>query len=155
AAAAAPRPEDQGAALAPSPLTGRSPASASDASELVRIVRRFGRVRLLVVGDLMLDRFVWGRVERISPEAPVPVVAVTHENDHLGGAANVAANVRALGGHASVVGVVGRDEAGRKIVDELRRIGAGTTGIVATSRVPTTRKTRIVAHQQQVVRLDR
>ena len=124
-------------------------------ARLARIVRRFPRVRLLVVGDVMLDQFIWGRVSRISPEAPVPVVHVTEESFHLGGAANVAANVRALGGHAQVVGVVGRDAAGRRVIDELRRLGVGVSGILQSRSHPTIRKIRIVAHQQQVVRLDR
>ena len=122
--------------------------------DLARIIRRFSRVRLLVVGDLMLDHFVTGKVDRISPEAPVPVVTVSRESFHLGGAANVAANVRALGGRVTIVGVIGRDETGRHILDELRHIGVGVGGVLATSSLPTTRKTRIVAHQQQVVRLD-
>ena len=122
--------------------------------DLARIIRRFSRVRLLVVGDLMLDHFVMGKVDRISPEAPVPVVTVARESFHLGGAANVAANVRALGGRVTIVGVIGRDETGRHILDELRHIGVGVGGMIATSSIPTTRKTRIVAHQQQVVRLD-
>jgi D-glycero-beta-D-manno-heptose-7-phosphate kinase len=122
--------------------------------DLARIIRRFSRVRLLVVGDLMLDHFVTGKVDRISPEAPVPVVTVSGESFHLGGAANVAANVRALGGRVTVVGVIGRDETGRHILDELRHVGVGVGGVLATSSLPTTRKTRIVAHQQQVARLD-
>jgi len=122
---------------------------------LERIVRGFRRVRLLVVGDLMLDRFVAGRVERISPEAPVPIVAVEREENHLGGAANVVANVRALGGRTSVVGVVGRDADGRWILDQLRALGANVGGVVTAASLPTTRKMRIVAHHQQVVRLDR
>ncbi|MGH7803646.1 MAG: bifunctional heptose 7-phosphate kinase/heptose 1-phosphate adenyltransferase, partial [Candidatus Binatia bacterium] len=127
----------------------------SKIQELARIVRRFRRVRLLVVGDLMLDQFVWGKVDRFSPVAPVPVVTVSKESFHLGGAANVAANVRELGGRATVVGVVGRDPAGRQILEELRRIGVGVGGAITSGEIPTTRKTRIVAHQQQLVRLDR
>ncbi|HUI27900.1 MAG TPA: D-glycero-beta-D-manno-heptose-7-phosphate kinase [Candidatus Kryptonia bacterium] len=119
------------------------------------VLRRFGRVRVLVVGDLILDQFIWGRVERISPEAPVPVVQVTDESFRLGGAANVVNNVRALGGQAAACGVVGIDAAGRRLVRLLREIGAGVAGVCASRRVDTTRKTRIVAHQQQVVRLDR
>ncbi|MGH7860246.1 MAG: D-glycero-beta-D-manno-heptose-7-phosphate kinase [Candidatus Binatia bacterium] len=118
-------------------------------------MRRFPRVRLLVVGDLMLDQFIWGRVSRISPEAPVPVVQVTRESFHLGGAANVAANIRALGGRAKVVGIVGRDDFGSRVVRELREIGVGVSGVVRSRAYPTIRKIRILAHQQQVVRLDR
>lgn len=133
--------------------TGRAARSA-EARRLIAVVRRFPGVRLLVVGDLMLDQFIWGRVTRISPEAPVPVVEVRGESFHLGGAANVAANIRALGGRAAIVGVVGADAHGRRIVGELRAIGVEISGLVRGS-VPTIRKTRILAHQQQVVRLDR
>ncbi|MGH7789601.1 MAG: D-glycero-beta-D-manno-heptose-7-phosphate kinase [Candidatus Binatia bacterium] len=119
------------------------------------VVTRFPRVRVLVAGDLMLDHFIWGRVERISPEAPVPVVQVTAESRRLGGAANVAHNLRALGGEVTVCGVVGGDAAGRDLLDELRRIGADVRGVVQSRGAATTRKTRIIAHQQQVVRLDR
>ncbi|MEA2624240.1 MAG: D-glycero-beta-D-manno-heptose-7-phosphate kinase [Candidatus Binatota bacterium] len=130
-------------------------AGAPSRARLLRLVRRFGSVRLLVVGDLMLDQFIWGRVSRISPEAPVPVVHVSEESFRLGGAANVVANVRALGGRAAVAGIVGRDAYGRRVVGELRRLGAGTAGVITARDLETTRKTRILAHQQQVVRLDR
>jgi D-beta-D-heptose 7-phosphate kinase/D-beta-D-heptose 1-phosphate adenosyltransferase len=118
------------------------------------VVERFPTVRLLVVGDVMLDQFIRGRVSRISPEAPVPVVQVTGETFHLGGAANVAANVRALGGRASIVGVVGADGHGRRVARELAAIGVSAAGLVRVGGVETIRKTRILAHQQQVVRLD-
>ncbi len=119
------------------------------------LIGRFAAARLLVVGDLMLDEFIWGRVDRISPEAPVPVVQVTHESFHLGGAANVVHNIHALGGHATACGVVGRDRAGRLVLDELKRMGAGTQGVAAARGLVTVRKTRIIAHNQQVVRFDR
>jgi len=122
---------------------------------VARVLSRFAKVRVLVVGDLMLDQFIWGRVDRISPEAPVPVVHVTGESSRLGGAANVVSNIRALGGQAMVCGVVGSDVAGRRLRDELRSVGADTQGIFASRQGATTRKTRIIAHQQQVVRLDR
>jgi D-beta-D-heptose 7-phosphate kinase/D-beta-D-heptose 1-phosphate adenosyltransferase len=127
----------------------------SQGRRLAAIVRRFPRTRLLVVGDLMLDQFIWGRVSRVSPEAPVPVVEVTGESAHLGGAANVAANVRALGGEASIVGVVGGDAHGRRLTRELGSIGVGVGGVVRSARFATIRKIRILAHRQQVVRLDR
>jgi D-beta-D-heptose 7-phosphate kinase/D-beta-D-heptose 1-phosphate adenosyltransferase len=122
---------------------------------LESVVRRFARTRLLVIGDLMLDQFIYGRVSRISPEAPVPIVQVTGESAHLGGAANVAANVRALGGQASLVGIVGTDAHGRRLMRELGAIGVGVGGVVRAARYATIRKIRILAHQQQVVRLDR
>ncbi len=122
---------------------------------LGQLLRRFPAVRVLVIGDLMLDQFIWGRVERISPEAPVPVVHVTRESFHLGGAANVVHNIRALGGQVTACGVLGQDPAGRRVLGELKRIGAATTGVTASRRTVTVRKTRIIAHSQQVVRFDR
>ena len=122
---------------------------------LGELVRRFGRVRALVVGDLMLDRFVWGRVQRISPEAPVPVVHVTREEVRAGGAGNVVSNIAALGGRAAACGIVGRDEAGARLLAALEGLGAGTDGVVVARGGTTVEKTRIIAHQQQVVRLDR
>jgi D-beta-D-heptose 7-phosphate kinase/D-beta-D-heptose 1-phosphate adenosyltransferase len=129
--------------------------TASDLRRLDGIIRRFARARVLVVGDLMLDQFIWGRVDRISPEAPVPVVQVTDESVHLGGAANVVANIRALGGRAAACGLIGADQAGKRIVAELKAIAAGSAGVITAKGVSTIRKTRIVAHNQQVVRVDR
>jgi D-beta-D-heptose 7-phosphate kinase/D-beta-D-heptose 1-phosphate adenosyltransferase len=126
-----------------------------DVGRLEALVRRFGGVRILVAGDLMLDRFVWGRVERISPEAPVPVVHVTREDARPGGAGNVASNVRALGGRVAVSGIVGDDVAGKTLRRMLEQLGATTTGLVVDRHRPTIEKTRIIAHHQQVVRLDR
>jgi D-beta-D-heptose 7-phosphate kinase/D-beta-D-heptose 1-phosphate adenosyltransferase len=124
-------------------------------ARLDALVRRFARVRVLVVGDLMLDRFVWGRVDRISPEAPVPVVHFTREDARPGGAGNVVSNVRALGGQTAVAGIVGDDAAGRLLARMLAELGAATAGLVVDRHRPTSEKTRIIAHQQQVVRLDR
>ena len=122
---------------------------------LAALVRRMRGVRVLIVGDLMLDQFVWGRVDRISPEAPVPVVHVTKEDARPGGAGNVVSNVAALGGRAAVGGVIGRDAAGARLRQELGRLGADTAGVVTTGEAATICKTRIIAQQQQVVRLDR
>jgi rfaE bifunctional protein kinase chain/domain len=122
---------------------------------LARLVGRFREVRVLVVGDLMLDRFVWGRVERISPEAPVPVVHVTREDARPGGAGNVVSNLRALGGRAAVCGIVGADAAGKRLLGMLRALGAVTDAVVVDRERCTIEKTRIIAHHQQVVRLDR
>jgi D-beta-D-heptose 7-phosphate kinase/D-beta-D-heptose 1-phosphate adenosyltransferase len=122
---------------------------------LAELVRRFRSVRALVVGDLMLDTFVRGRVHRISPEAPVPVVQWTGEDEHLGGAGNVVCNIAALGGRAEACGLVGDDTAGRRLVELLARLRAGTGGVVRVRGRETTQKIRIVAHKQQVVRLDR
>jgi rfaE bifunctional protein kinase chain/domain len=119
------------------------------------LLRSFPGCRVLVVGDIMLDEFVWGRVARISPEAPVPVVEVMGQSFHLGGAGNVAANVRALGGEAVVAGVIGRDVAGDRVRESLARAGVEDALALAEDDRPTTLKTRIIAHHQQVVRADR
>jgi D-beta-D-heptose 7-phosphate kinase/D-beta-D-heptose 1-phosphate adenosyltransferase len=111
--------------------------------------------RVLVVGDLMLDEFIWGNVARISPEAPVPVVQVTRHGFHLGGAGNVAASVRSLGGSAVLAGVIGEDAAGEHVRIALARAGVASLLRVASGGRPTTVKTRIIAHNQQVVRADR
>jgi rfaE bifunctional protein kinase chain/domain len=111
--------------------------------------------RVLVLGDVMLDEFIWGRVARISPEAPVPVVEVTDQSFHLGGAGNVASNVRSLGGAVVLAGVVGQDDAGQRIRDALAAAGVDAQLATPDGGRPTTVKTRIVAHNQQVVRADR
>lgn len=103
----------------------------------------------------MLDRFIWGDVRRISPEAPVPVVHVARESTHPGGAGNVVANLAALGASPAVVGWVGRDESGRRLRRLLEQLGADTAGMVSANGTPSIEKTRIIAHSQQVVRLDR
>jgi rfaE bifunctional protein kinase chain/domain len=118
------------------------------------ILRRFRKRNVLVIGDLILDHYIWGRVNRISPEAPVPVVEVTRESFMLGGAANVAHNIVAMGGKAAVVGMSGKDIAGSTLFEMLRGRGVGCEGIFVENR-PTTVKTRVIAHNQQVVRFDR
>lgn len=122
---------------------------------LADLVRRFSGVRVLVIGDLMLDQFVWGRVDRISPEAPVPVVRVTREDGRPGGAGNVVSNIAALGGRVAVSGIIGRDAAGSRLLRVLSELGADTAGVVKATHGETIQKTRIIAHHQQVVRLDR
>jgi D-beta-D-heptose 7-phosphate kinase/D-beta-D-heptose 1-phosphate adenosyltransferase len=108
-----------------------------------------------VVGDVMVDQYFWGTVKRISPEAPVPVVDVTRETRRLGGAANVAHNIRALGGEPFLCGVAGVDAGGEWLLDELQRLGIDKSGIVVSEKTPTTVKSRVVAHSQQIVRFDR
>jgi D-glycero-beta-D-manno-heptose-7-phosphate kinase len=111
---------------------------------------------VIVLGDVMLDEFVWGDVTRISPEGPVPVVDVRRESVHLGGAANVLANLSALGARGSVVGVVGNDRAGEQLRAKLSEVSSSfADGLVVVNSRPTTTKTRIVAHSQLVVRADR
>lgn len=114
-------------------------------------------MKVVVYGDVMLDEFVWGDVTRISPEAPVPVVDIRRESVHLGGAANVLANLHALGLRADVVGVVGDDRAGERVRAELREAGAphAADSLITDDERPTTVKTRIIAHSQLVVRADR
>jgi D-beta-D-heptose 7-phosphate kinase/D-beta-D-heptose 1-phosphate adenosyltransferase len=111
--------------------------------------------RVLVLGDVMLDEFIWGRVARISPEAPVPIVEVTGQSFHLGGAGNVASNVRALGGAVVLAGVVGQDNAGQRVREALAEAGVEACLAASDGGRPTTMKTRIIAHHQQVVRADR
>lgn len=110
---------------------------------------------IVVLGDVMLDEFVWGDVTRISPEAPVPVVDVRRESVHLGGAANVLANLVALGARGSVVGVVGDDRTGERLRSSLRELGMADDCLIVDETRPSTTKTRIVAHSQLVVRADR
>ena len=110
---------------------------------------------VVVLGDVMLDEFVWGDVTRISPEAPVPVVDVRRESMHLGGAANVLANLVALGARGSVVGIVGNDAAGQRLQSGLRDLGTQDRYLLVDESRPSTTKTRIIAHSQLVVRADR
>ena len=126
--------------------------SATRARALLRAMQ--GR-RALVVGDVMLDEFIWGKVGRISPEAPVPVVEVTGESFHVGGAGNVARNVRSLGGDVTLVGVVGKDHAAERLWQELDDCGVTPALCASENGRPTTVKTRIIAHHQQLVRADR
>jgi D-beta-D-heptose 7-phosphate kinase/D-beta-D-heptose 1-phosphate adenosyltransferase len=126
-----------------------------DPEILIEAVRRFRRKKILVLGDVMLDRFIWGAVSRISPEAPVPVVEIQKESVCLGGAANVAANIRSLGGVPVPVCVLGNDLEGKRMRDEFRALGASTRGLIVDAGRATSVKTRIIAHHQQVCRTDR
>lgn len=119
------------------------------------ILTRARRRRILVVGDVMVDHFLWGRVSRISPEAPVPVLEFDRESFMPGGAANVARNLSALGAAAALFGVTGSDPARRQLLELLRADHVNGAGLLPLRTRPTSIKTRIVAHQQQVVRVDR
>lgn len=121
---------------------------------LKRHIQRFPQASVLVVGDLILDHYIWGRVNRISPEAPVPVVHVESESLKLGGAANVYNNILSLGGQADLCGVIGADESGRLLLKELGLRRPGRGGVIIDADRPTTRKSRVIAHNQQVVRYD-
>lgn len=127
----------------------------SNRIDVDKLVERFKKTTLLVVGDIMIDEFIWGTVSRISPEAPVPVVAVTRESLLLGGAANVVYNVHSLGGRALLVGLIGDDRMGEKIKKLLAEQKIDREGLVVQGGRPTTVKTRVIAHSQQVVRFDR
>ena len=137
-----------------------------DPARLAGILGTFARSRILVVGDVMLDEFLWGKVTRISPEAPVPVVDVQRRAAYPGGAANVARNITSLGAQAGIAGVVGDDEPGRHLVQLLAERKIGTASLRATALRPTTHKVRVCAitrqlhdhldieDQQQIVRVD-
>lgn len=119
------------------------------------LLNQFSGKRVLVIGDCMLDEYIWGRVNRISPEAPVMVVEQMETTFAAGGASNVAVNIVAMDGRASIVSVVGQDAMGEQLCAELARQGVSHAGVVVDPSRPTTVKTRIVAHNQQVVRVDR
>ncbi len=118
------------------------------------LINRFGSLKILVLGDFMLDHFIWGRVERISPEAPVPVVTLERETLSLGGAGNVVNNIQTMGAEAIPLGVLGQDSYGDRVLKLFQDAGVPPGSLLRDSR-PTTVKTRIIAHQQHVVRVDR
>ena len=118
-------------------------------------ISKFDHCRLLVVGDLMIDEYVWGEVDRISPEAPVQVVSVKNEEYTLGGSGNVVNNLVALGAKVSVLGVSGTGRDGKLLLNRLNDLGVDTRGVIPERSRPTTKKTRIIADHQQVLRIDR
>jgi len=122
---------------------------------LANAINKFSQTKILVIGDIIVDHFIWGNVTRISPEAPVPVVNVTNEDLLLGGSANVLHNIFAMGGKAALCGVIGADWMGGKLIDLLTKTQSSTDGVIKDPHRPTTKKTRVVAQGQQVVRFDR
>lgn len=122
---------------------------------LEKLMHAFKDTHILVVGDLMLDRFVEGKVERISPEAPVPVVRVTKESNHLGGSGNVVLNIKGLGGNAIPVGLLGLDRPGEEMKVVLARHGIDMGGLLFEAEFQSIQKTRIIAQRQQICRIDR
>lgn len=126
-----------------------------DRRRLERLVGRFADLRILVVGDVMLDEYLWGDVDRVSPEAPVPVVHVRRESWALGGAGNVVRNVVAMGARCAFCAVAGRDWAGDRVAELLEALGVDASGLVRLAERPTTRKTRVEARSQQMLRFDR
>jgi D-glycero-beta-D-manno-heptose-7-phosphate kinase len=127
----------------------------SRAARLSAVMEAFAGKNILVVGDLMLDEFIWGKVSRISPEAPVPIVNVTGESYYPGGAANVARNVGEFTRGAAVMGLIGTDPHGSRLLELMEAAGIDTSGVQCDSGLPTTVKSRIIARNQQVVRVDR
>lgn len=126
-----------------------------DIVKLTRLISKFSGAKILVIGDLILDEFIWGKVERISPEAPVPVVRVDSESFMPGGASNVANNIAALSGKVYLSGIIGNDKNADILTAELKKRGVDLGGVIVDGERPTTLKTRIIAHHQQVVRVDR
>src|SRR5467141_2901966 len=126
----------------------------TDADRLKRLIPRLRGKHIGVLGDLMLDRYLWGTASRLSPEAAVPVVDFVEQSECLGGAGNVAANIAVLGARVEAFGVTGNDEPGRALQKCFRNSGIGDKGIIADAKRVTTVKTRIVARHQQVVRVD-
>jgi D-beta-D-heptose 7-phosphate kinase/D-beta-D-heptose 1-phosphate adenosyltransferase len=125
--------------------------------KLSRIIKNFEKGKVLVIGDLMLDEFLFGKIERISPEAPVPVVKIKkgERKLSLGGAANVAYNIKTLGGKAFLAGIIGDDLQGKELTKLMKNSALDTKGIIIEKGRPTTHKLRAIAHWQQVIRLDR
>lgn len=124
-------------------------------TELLQLLKRIRGLPILVVGDVILDRYLWGKVDRISPEAPVPIVELTSLEDRLGGAGNVARNLVRLGCKVTLCGFVGDDNDGKTVVELLANDGIAAEGIIIDQSRPTVLKTRVIAHSQQVVRIDR
>src|SRR4051812_41618064 len=120
----------------------------------MELLDKFAGTRVLVIGDIMLDRYWWGKVSRISPEAPVPVVRLDHESLAAGGAANVAANISGLGAVPILIGVVGDDEESSLLPEVLKDRSISAEHLVTAKGRRTTVKTRIIAHSQQVARID-
>lgn len=123
--------------------------------KLIEIVNNFKGKRIGVIGDLMIDYFIWGNSERISPEAPVPIVFVTKESFRPGGAANTANNIAALGGNVSIIGLVNNDIPGRQLAKLLEKKGIDTTGLFEDRNRPTVQKIRVIVRGQQIVRIDK
>src|SRR5579872_3481130 len=122
--------------------------------DIKKIFDSFAQLKVLIIGDVMLDSYIWGALERISPEAPVPVINVKKKDFRLGGAANVALNVKSLGATPILCALVGNDDDGKKLIQRLDEQGMSKEGIVVSDNRPTTVKTRVIASHQHVVRVD-
>lgn len=128
----------------PTPLKGQR----------MSIIKKFEGLKALIIGDVMIDAYLFGKVDRISPEAPVPIVAVTHNDNRLGGAANVAQNIKSLGAIPIICSVIGNDANGEKLIHIFEQQGISTGGIIKSQDRITTTKTRIVGHNTQMLRVD-
>ena len=131
-----------------------SPVPSISAQKLKTYLRRFPQAKILVLGDLILDHYIWGTVNRVSPEAPVPVVHVNSESYRMGGAANVYHNIVTLGGQAELCGVIGQDADGKHILQGISLPSQSSSGVFVDKTRPTIKKTRVIAHNQQIVRFD-
>ena len=121
---------------------------------MINIFEKFNSLNVLIIGDVMIDSYIWGKVERISPEAPVPVVRVTKKENRLGGAANVALNIQSLGASPYICAVIGDDFDGENFLSLLKAQGLSNEGLIKIKTRPTTVKTRIIAHSKQIARVD-
>jgi len=121
---------------------------------MINIFEKFNSLNVLIIGDVMIDSYIWGKVERISPEAPVPVVRVTKKENRLGGAANVALNIQSLGASPYICAVIGDDSDGENFLSLLKAQGLSNEGLIKIKTRPTTVKTRIIAHSKQIARVD-
>ncbi|MCB0331840.1 MAG: hypothetical protein KDD55_00005, partial [Bdellovibrionales bacterium] len=127
----------------------------SSSQELLSTLEQITDLPVLVIGDLILDQYIWGKVDRISPEAPVPIVHVRRTEDRLGGAGNAVRNLRSLGARVELCGILGDDDEGRRLLNLFLESGIGHDSVFVDSSQPTSLKTRVIAHSQQVVRIDR
>jgi D-beta-D-heptose 7-phosphate kinase/D-beta-D-heptose 1-phosphate adenosyltransferase len=128
------------------------PVPAISSRKLTSLLRRFSSTKILVLGDLILDHYIWGTVNRISPEAPVPVVQVSSESYRMGGAANVYHNILTLGGQVELCGVLGHDAEGKRMLQEVRQASPHSPGIFIDKSRHTIKKPRVMAHNKQIVR---
>lgn len=135
-------------------MKANPPVPSFSSRKLQAYLQKFSQARILVLGDLIIDHYIWGKVHRVSPEAPVPVVHVQSETFRLGGAANVFHNILTLGGQVELCGVIGADQDGKELLQQIKKTKAVTTGIFVDGSRPTIKKSRVVAHNQQIVRYD-
>ncbi|MCZ2276456.1 MAG: PfkB family carbohydrate kinase [Bacteroidia bacterium] len=132
----------------------RNPEALKEQRDINDLFKSFGQLKALIIGDSMVDTYIYGRVDRISPEAPVPVVTVSGKEERPGGAANVALNIKALGARPVLCSVIGQDEAGKSFISLMKKLGLPVKGILASKQRQTTKKTRIIGNRYQLLRID-